>query len=523
MRTNRDRAWPRSFNVRIGIGILAVGAILGATTAVNALNSKGSRQISQSTSGISGSARAGDFFAASLAVGDFDRDGYDDVIAGVPYENLGTRKRDSGVVHVLYGSRSGIATNNDISLNQGSPGVKGKSKRDDLFGSAVAVGDFNKDGYDDAVIGVPGKDRGASADAGSVTILYGYRGGLRGKGSKVLTAASKGVKGKVEPFANLGWSLAVGDFNGDGYDDVAVGAPGSGGAGNYDSGAVHIFYGGKSGVTASGNQRIDQSMAKVAGSRESGDGFGTSLAAGDFNNDGRDDLAVGIPGKTVNGQIAAGAVEIFSGSRSGLVLTSGVVVTQAKGRVAGDPLTDNVFGTSLAAADFNGDRRDDLAIGAPGEAVSGQTAAGRVHVLYGTKAGLDPSRTANFSQASKGIKSKPEAGDEFGMSLAVGNFNGRGPMDLAIGAPGEGFGSNIGSGVVHIISGSRKGLRSNRHQWFSPGRKGIPGKKQPNAGFSRAVAAGDIDGDGRDDLVVGSPGTKVGRAAAAGALTLIFG
>ncbi len=508
---------------RLVVAAITVLAMAAGVTAVAALTSKDSQQLSQDASGMSGSSEVGDFFAASLAIGDFNGDGRGDVIAGAPYENIGKKKRDAGVIHVLYGTTSGLSTSNDISLDPGSPGVKGSSKAGDLFGSAVVVGDFDNDGYDDAVIGSPGKKRPKKAGAGAITVLYGSRSGLRAKQSKTFTAAGKGVRGSAERWANFGSSLAVGDFDNDGYDDVAVGAPGSGGKGSYDSGAVHIFYGSSKGITARGDQRIDQATSGVDGERQAGDSFGASLAAGDFDGDGRDDLAVGIPGEASNGAAAAGAVQVFSGAKSGLVPSSGVLFTQASGNIAGEPQADDLFGSALAAGDYNGDGRDDLAVGVPGQAFGNKPGAGQVHVLYGRSKGLSANGTRSFDQASKRIKSKPQAGDGFGTTLAAGDYNDNGRDDLAIGVPGEKLGSKTGAGVVHVLFGTKKGLKSTNQQWFRPGRKGLPGKRQANANFGRALAAGDIDGDGRSDLVVGAPGQKVGGDAGAGRLTVIFG
>ncbi len=513
---------PTTKRARLAVGALTVVALAAGATAVHALTTNGSQQISQAAPGVRGATEVGDYFAAALAVGDFDRDGHGDIIAGTPFEDFGSRA-DVGMVNVLYGTPSGIGTDDDKTLHQASRNVPGKAESNDLFGSAVAVGDFDGDGYADAVVGVAGEDSGSRTDAGGFTVLYGSRTGLRGKGSRTYTAATSGVRGPAEAYAGLGSAVAVGDFNRDGYDDIAVGAPGAGRGDAAGSGAVHVLYGSDSGITKVGDQRLHQAAPGVAGAREVDDGFGAALAAGDFDGDGDDDLAVGIPGESSEGAAAAGAVEVFRGSRNGLRLSSATVITQGSGDLDGASEMDDMFGAALAAGDFDGDGRDDLAVGSPGEAAGDRAAAGKVHVLYGSSDGLSVTGSASFTQATPGVRGAPEAGDELGLSLVAADFNDNGRVDLAIGVPGEGIGGTNGAGMVHVLFGSRRGLRGDLHQRFWPGNDGVPGRPRANGGFSRALAAGDVNGDGRADLVGGAPGQMVSNDASAGALILIFG
>ncbi len=512
---------PASTRVKVAIGAVAVVATAAAATGVHALTSRGSQQLSQSAPGITGSAEVGDHFAAAVAVGDFDGDGYGDIIAGAPHEDIG-RQRDVGLVVVLYGTSSGVGRR-DATLTQASPRVPGRAEANDRFGTAVAVGDFDRDGYDDAVVGTGGEDSGNRTDAGGFTVLYGSRSGLQGQRSATYTAATAGVLGSTERHAALGSSVAVGDFNRDGYDDIAVGAPGAGQGSAAGSGAVHVLYGSDRGITRSADQRLHQGAADVPGSRAVDDGFGAALASGDFDGDGADDLAVGIPGESTDAVAAAGAVQVFRGSRNGLRPASGAIITGASGDLGGTPRVDDRFGEALAAGDFDGDGTDDLVIGVPGRASHRRVAAGEVHVLYGSARGPSVTGSSTFSQATRGIRGAPEAGDELGASLAAADFDGNGRDDLAIGVPGEGLRRGGGAGIVHVLFGSARGVRADRHQWFWPGRNGIPDRPRANGGFSRALAAGDLDGDGRADLVAGAPGQRVGSDANAGALIVIFG
>lgn len=511
----------KSHRAKLGAALI-VAAIVAAGTTVAALSTRGSQRISQDTAGVGGSAQVGDFFAASLAIGDFNNDGYGDVIAGVPYEDLGSKLRDAGQIQVLYGSRSGVNAGTAATWHQDSKRVAGRASAHELFGSAVATGDFDNDGYDDALIGVPGEDVAGHRDAGGITVLYGSANGLRGRGSSMLTANSTGVKGEPEEFAHLGASVAVGDFNNDGYADAAVGAPGAGGADSYDAGLVHVFYGHKSGLTPKGDQQLRQDEAGLAGGSEADDLFGASVATGDFDGDGRADLAVGVPGETIGDSVATGAVEIFMGTRDGLA-TNSAFISQSSGSLSGEDEMDDQFGASLATGDFDGDGQDDLAIGSPGEGSGTKPASGKVHVLHGHDSGLSVTDVKSFSQSTSGIKGKPNAGDEFSLALVAGDFNDNGRVDLAIGVPGETHKGEKGVGAVHVLFGKKSSLSGKRHEWYRPGVSGLPGSPVGNGGFGRSLGAGDIDGDGRVDLVVGTPGGSVGGDAGAGSVTVIYG
>ena len=506
---------------RIVIGLVTVGALVAGATTVAAVSSKGSSDLSQGP-GITGAIEVGDYFGSALAIGDFNNDGRGDLIAGAAFENF-RKRRDVGQVHVVYGNRNGLSTSNDVVIHQGSTRVKGKSEVDDRWGTAVAVGDFDNDGYDDAVVGAAGEDTKRHVDAGGFTVLYGSANGLRGNGSKTLTAVSKGVAGPGEPHANLGHSLAVGDFNGDGYDDVAVGAPGSGQGSVSGAGAVHIFYGSPRGIRVSNDVRIHQNSPGIDDTREAGDGFGSALAAGDFDRDGRDDLAIGVPGEAVDGHLMAGAVHIVPGGANGLRPGASSFITQASGDLPSEPGPDELFGASLTAAEFVGNRRADLAIGSPGETVSGQPSAGMVHVLYGANSGLKVTGSDGLDKRTTGIAGAPRAGDEFGLTLAAGDFNDNGRDDLAVGAPGEGVGQATGAGKVHVLMGAPAGIRAASHESYRLGQGRMPGEPGANGGFSRSIAIGDIDGDDRADMIVGAPGQTVSNKGSAGMVVLLFG
>ena len=150
---------------------------------------------------------------------------------------------------------------------------------------------------------------------------------------------------------------------------------------------------------------------------EASDLFGFSLAAGDFNNDSSDDLAVGAPWERVGTASQAGAVSVLYGSAGGLTTGGGQLFTQVAGTVEA---TDQ-FGAQLAAGDFNNNGFADLAAAAPLERVGTIFAAGAVSVLYGSGGGLTSSGGQLFTQNSPGVPGTAETFDQFGgISFSAG-------------------------------------------------------------------------------------------------------
>ncbi len=189
-----------------------------------------------------------------------------------------------------------------------------------------------------------------------------------------------------------------------------------------EAGAVNVLYGAIGGLTATNDELWHQGIAGVEGGAEAGDWFGWRLTAGDFNGDGRADLAVGVPHEDVGAIANAGAVNVLYGAASGLTATGDQIWDQNTAGISDTAETDDEFGRALAAGDFDGDGDADLAIGVPYEDFGDPLldGAGVVHVLDGSPAGLAvPGGDQLWHQNVTGVDGTAEAGDNFGYTLAA--------------------------------------------------------------------------------------------------------
>lgn len=392
---------------------------------------------------VAGAAETGDGFGSASGVGDFDGDGYDDAVIGVPGEDLAGRA-EAGLVNVLYGSRFGLAMARNRDWSQDGA-VVGTPEAGDRFGAAIAVGDFDRDGFDDVVVGAPGEDGGT----GLIHVLSGSAEGLTDAGNQAFSQAGA-IAGWPERGDAFGAALVAADVDRDGYADLAVGAPGEDGG----AGVVNVLFGGPDGLGTSRNVLLGQ-WGDIPGTSERGDAFGTALAAGDVDGDGAADLAIGAPGESLGGSGEAGAAYVVFGGQDGLDLARTRLLVQSN-PIGGSPETGDRLGAALSIADLDADGHGDLAIGVPGEALGSTASTGVVHVVLGAEQGLSGVVTT-VSQSTDGVAGASERGDLFGASLESVDRDGDGRAELAVGLPGEDIGSAVDAGSVVVVRFSSSG------------------------------------------------------------------
>jgi FG-GAP repeat len=255
---------------------------------------------------------------------------------------------------------------------------------------------------------------------------------------------------------------------------------------------------------------------------EAGDQLGWALAAGDFNGDGVADLAVGAPGENVGATVDAGAVEVYYGSPAGLPAVGDQLLRQGAAGVIGAAEAGDSFGLTLASGLFDSGEVADLAVGTPFENVGTDTDAGAVNVVYGATGGLLQGRNQQFLQAN------PEPGDLYGVALATGHLGSAcndPAFDLAVGSSGEDVGTAADAGAVNIILAADNGSglpTGATGQAFIQGSGGVPGISESGDAFGAALASGELGNCVQIGLAVGAPAEDVGGAADAGAVTLLL-
>ncbi|WP_181198255.1 FG-GAP repeat protein [Enhygromyxa salina] len=335
--------------------------------------------------------------------GDFDGDSTQDQLITQPMHDC----RKGRVVEIIDDHQT--VWDRDVSPTLGGAACG------DYFGASAATGDFDGDGYDDVAVGVPGDEVGGYSHAGSIAVFYGSAAGLTTSGEQILHQDSMAVGGAAKPGDFLGESMAVGDFDCDGFDDVAIGAPQDDVGSVRDAGAVKVIYGSATGLSTIADDWY-QGASGVTETEEPGDRFGASLAAGNFNDDvdpttGNecDDLAIGAPSEDLGSAADSGHVTVLYGDTSGLSTASQQSFYQGKG--LGDACeSGDLLGAVLTAGDTNADGIDDLWVQAAGERCGTGSSSYGHQTLLGSSAGLSGSSTSFVCEDSGGAYTTLERG-----------------------------------------------------------------------------------------------------------------
>lgn len=385
--------------------------------------------------------------------GDINGDGYSDVIVGAPSYVDGLA--DGGHVFIYLGSSTGLSTTADKTLKSYNTGAK--------FGFSVSTaGDVNKDGYSDIIVGAP-KYSEDETNEGAIFVYHGSSTGI-------VTPAAEIIQSN-QAEAQFGYSVSTaGDVDDDGDSDIIIGAPFYDNGEN-DEGKVFLFNGSFSGINSAPDWSVENNRINSQ--------FGTDVrTAGDVNGDGYSDIIVGAP-LFDDGVTDGGKIYVFYGSSTGL--------PSSPSWTAVNPQSYSQFGYSVSTAgDVNGDGFSDIVAGALTFS-NGQNQEGKVFAFYGSISGL--SASPDWSKEGNEIDKK------FGGSISTaGDVNGDGYADVIVGAAGN----NFSEGAAFLFYGSEIGLDEFDSLTTEDGLQALD-----QFGSSVAIA-GDVNGDGFSDVIVGA-------------------
>ena len=394
------------------------------------------------------------------SAGDINGDGFNDFIVGAPHENVSAGTADMGRSFVVFGREGGFPENLNISRLDGTNGFRidgvdiGNPHSSDWFGESVSGGaDFNGDGFDDLIIGEPGfRDSNNTSFAGSAYVIYGKESGFDPNLSVLYLNGLNGFKinGKLGVRAEFGRSVSnAGDINADGLDDFIVGTP------NEDK--AYVLFGNRTIMNPDISiEDIDGTNGFVIALQDgSSDNLGSSVSTlGDFNGDGIDDFIVG------------------AFQDEGLF------------EETGDPNIDLNYNNGAA------------------------------YIIYGKDSGFDSSLDINNLDGSNGFAVYGiSSGDRIGYSVSGGgDINGDGFDDAIIGAPNDnGVNASNREGASYIVFGNQSRLQPEMSLADLDGSNGfrVVGAVARNySGFS-VSNAGDVNGDGFSDILIGADNVNV--------------
>ena len=472
-------------------------------------------------SGSSASARSG--YSISSA-GDVNNDGYDDLLIGAPA--IGDWSFPAGSSYLIFGSSKKDDLAIDLGKLSSDDGAKiSGGESGDRFGSSVArIGDINGDGIDDFLIGSP-----YAGIEGAAYVIYGRSDGFPFPAATSELNGTNGFRVEGTTYdANLGHEVsAAGDLNGDGLDDLVVGAPYSD-ANGFDAGATYIIFGSTSNASAVINV---STLNGLNGTRVEGQSVGALSGAsvaliGDMNGDGIDDLLIGANRADTSIPNSGGAFVVF-GTKTGFDPTLDLADLNGKnGFALVGRLNTSLTGESVASAgDFNGDGYSDIVIGAPLDSSDGKYGSAFVTFGHGGFFAASTSLAELNTKSGFQITGIPFE-DRLGWEVAsAGDVNADGFDDLLVASEAYRMGGTAIAYLIYGHGGTVQPILDLSQLTAQSGVRielGYPGATYPSDAPALA-GAGDLNGDGFDDLTIADPNAIGNGQLAAGNTMIIYG
>ncbi|MEM9273561.1 MAG: putative Ig domain-containing protein, partial [Cyanobacteria bacterium P01_F01_bin.143] len=470
--------------------------------------------------------------------GDVNADGIDDLI-------IGARRADpngqsvAGESYVVFGSSTGFSSSLNLSSLNGTNGfiLNGINVDDESGFSVSNAGDVNADGIDDLIIGARNADPNGD-DSGESYVVFGRNTGFS---SNLELSSLDGSNGFVLNGINVddesGHSVSnAGDVNGDGIDDLIIGAPYSDPNG-FNSGESYVIFGRNTGFSSSLElSSLDGNNGFVINGIDALDWSGESVSsAGDVNSDGIDDLIIGATGANPNGNDIEGESYVVFGRSTGF--SSSLNLSSLNGSngfiLNGIDEFDGSGRSVSNAGDINGDNIDDLIISARSADPNGQSGAGESYVVFGRNTGFASSFDLSSLDGSNGfVLNGIDADDRLGESVSgAGDVNGDGIDDLIVGAYNASPNGQSFAGETYVVFGRNTGFSSSfdlSDLLIVNGGDGSEGfvlngiDSVDVSGWS-VSNGGDINADGIDDLIIGARAADPNGQSVAGETYVIFG